>query len=43
MVLFTPNLLVEGIVSHEHFPRLFELNAGLPANLQLLTHRDILQ
>lgn len=43
MVSFDPDLLVEGFVSDEHFPGLSELHAGLPADLQLLSNRDILQ
>lgn len=43
MVSFDPDLLVEGFVSDEYFPGLSELHAGLPADLQLLSNRDLLQ
>ncbi len=43
MVSLDPDLLVEGFVSDECFPGLSELHAGLPADLQLLSNRDLLQ
>lgn len=43
MVSLDPDLLVEGFVPDEYFPGLSELHAGLPADLQLLSNRDLLQ
>lgn len=43
MVLLDPDLLVEGSVPDEYISGLSQLHAGLPADLQLLSDRDLLQ
>lgn len=42
MVVLEQDMLSEGVVSVLCVPGISQLDAGLPANLQLLAHRDIL-